>query len=147
MNQNEYLSRVDFSAPVEQLLEDVANKYDLGVYKSYSVIESGYEDCNIQLTTSKGKFLVKAFAKTRKQSEISRYIDIYHQVMSAGVNHPTHHPTVGGDLLYKNKSVKLVVMDFIQGRTYLDNDIPVTGIDLTKIVDQAVKIIAFNGEQ
>ena len=60
--------------------------------------------------------------------------------MSAGVNHPTHHPTVGGDLLYKNKSVKLVVMDFIQGRTYLDNDIPVTGIDLTKIVDQAVKI-------
>jgi len=102
MSTGEHLSRIDLKGTLQELLNEVVNLYDLGEYSNHKVIESGYEDCNIHFETSKGNYLIKAFAKTRQDNEVDRYVEIAGKVAEAGVNHPTYHQTKSGDMVFND---------------------------------------------
>lgn len=126
---------------IQPLLERICLAYQIGAKPKHSaVIDVGYEDCNIILETSKGKYVAKIFAKTRTTADIERYSAIMGKAILAGVNHPS--------LLYCNDEIvyhdieglSLVLMEFVEGQSYLMlNKVP-TRLELRKVVEQAALI-------
>ena len=82
------LSRLDYTGDIVPLVGEICDAYGIGEPLNSSVIEVGYEDCNVIIETEQGRYLAKMFAKTRAQSEINRYADTIRHVVEAGVNQP-----------------------------------------------------------
>lgn len=135
-----YFERIGFTGDSEELIFDISEAFDLGKIKSASVLEVGYEDCNVALETNKGKFVIKAFAKSRNLEQIQRY----EMIMRAAVDNGVHHPALcfaDSEALFKHSSgISLVVMDFIEGKTYFDTKTAPSDEDLDLIMSEAVKI-------
>ena len=60
--------RLAYTGDLAPLIERVAEAYGVGTPTCHSVVEVGYEDCNVIIDTEQDRFLAKMFAKTRVQS-------------------------------------------------------------------------------
>lgn len=80
--------RTSYQGEISDLVIDICERYQLGNLKSHAVIEIGYEDLNIHLTTSTGDYVTKVFSKERDYDAIARYVEILEQVLNHGVHHP-----------------------------------------------------------
>ena len=74
MDLNTFRKRIEYEGDLDILFRDVAESYDLGIYKSFSPILQGYEDFNIILKTDKNDYFVKVFAKFRGKKEVEQYV-------------------------------------------------------------------------
>lgn len=135
-----YFERIGLTADSEPVIADIADAFGLGKVEDSRVLEAGYEDCNIRVDTTRGDFVIKAFANTRDRKQIDRYVDIMRAVIAGGVHHPTLHKTSEGELLVHPSGVSCVVMDFIEGDTYFDTKTVPTDEELDLIAAEVVKI-------
>lgn len=71
--QQKPTDRLAYSGSLEPVIERLCAAYDVGTPASSSVVEVGYEDCNVVVETEQDKYLAKMFAKTRTAEEIARY--------------------------------------------------------------------------
>ncbi len=110
------LERIGFKSSLESLLETVCKDYEIGIYQDHQVIEKGYEDLNVELETSKGKFLVKIFNSRRSDVECRKYVEVMNTAIDSGVKHPELYH-YNGESLYTYQNTHLCVMDFIKGST------------------------------
>lgn len=138
-------SRLDFDGDFDALITQVAADFELGQVKGHSVVEVGFEDLNIRLTTEQGEYLAKIFSKKRDSDEIIRNVENMEQAVRAGVNHPDLL-FYNGKALYTNPAsgLKLVIMKFISGKTFYDLSTTPDKNDLALIVAEAVKINAID---
>lgn len=132
--------RLIYTGNLKPLLMRIVEAYDIGTLVGYSVIEVGYEDCNVIITTDQGCFLAKMFAKTRKPEEITRYTDTMKRVVNAGVYHPELLTTVDGEITYADSGVALVLMCFVDGKTFFELERAPNVEERRAIVEQAAKI-------
>ncbi|MBO0804133.1 MAG: phosphotransferase [Nocardiopsaceae bacterium] len=145
-------SRVRTSLP--GLVAHVAGEYSLGTVRDWSVIETGYEDCNIMLSLG-GRppdagdggrrldpfgIMVKVFATDRPRRIADRTAGLITRARAAGVRHPRLHPDASGRLVHSYDGHQLIVMDFAPGRTFYDLGRPPSGAELAAVVEQAVRI-------
>ncbi len=135
-----YFERIGLEGDSEPVIADVANAFNLGRVTNSSVLEVGYEDCNIKLETKQGKFVCKAFANFRDAGQINRYVEIMKAVVAGGVHHPALHQADDRELYTHPSGISAVVMDFIEGETYFDNKTIPTDDELELIAAEAVKI-------
>lgn len=70
-------SRVDSPIPINELLQRVAGIYSLGDIVSSVPISTGYQDCNIDLTTSNGHYVVKIFSREKTKQRVHDVIHMY----------------------------------------------------------------------
>lgn len=98
--------RLAYAGDLASLIERVAEVYGVGTPTSHSVVEVGYEDCNVIIDTEQDRFLAKMFAKTRKPEEITRYTDIMQKVSGTSVHHP-ELMTANGDIVYADSGLAL----------------------------------------
>lgn len=70
------LSRTDLHIDFEDFIKITAKEYPVGKIFSYSPILEGYEDANIRLSTTKGKFVLKIFANEKTLDQIQSYVAI-----------------------------------------------------------------------
>lgn len=134
-----FLKRITWNKDIKELLLIVCKDFNLGEYIKHMIITVGYEDLNIELLTSNGRYLVKALANFRNDSNRKRYIQIMENVNEAGVNHPKLYESDQGYLHYikdKGGSVYLFVMQFVDGKTYFDLN--------AKPNENEIKILAHN---
>jgi Ser/Thr protein kinase RdoA (MazF antagonist) len=138
-----YFDRTGFSGDNEQLVSDIIVEFNLGKVRESEVFSVGYEDCNVKVLTDLGQYVIKAFAKSRDDEEIDRYIDIMQAAINGGVQHPALHKAKEGNILLEHPSgVKAVAMDYIDGKTYFDAKTIPTDAELLLIAKEAVKIHA-----
>ncbi len=137
--------RIAYTGNLAPLIERVAEAYGVGTPTGHSVVEVGYEDCNVIIETEQDRFLAKMFAKTRKPEEITRYTDIMRKVVEAGVHHP-ELMTANGDIVYTDSGVSLVLMRFIEGKTFFELDRAPDDNERRAILEQAAKINAIDYE-
>jgi Ser/Thr protein kinase RdoA (MazF antagonist) len=131
-------SRVSTSLP--ELVGHVAGEYRLGDIGDWSVIATGYEDCNIDLRAERGRVVIKVFAAGRPAGIADRTARIIEDVTAAGVRHPRlHADTAGGDV-HAYDGHRLLVMDFAPGQTFYDLGRPPDEAELAKVVEQAALI-------
>lgn len=113
----------------------------LGVVERHHVSNVGYDDCNVVLETSTGKYVVKILSAMRTPSMCARYVRIVDHAVAAGVCHPPLRPADGRVLLHHPDSGNpLVVMDFVEGRTFLELRQFPTPDELAIIVEQVRRI-------
>src|SRR4051812_35924038 len=111
-----YQLRTGYEGPIRPLLVHVVEVFHPGRYRSHQVVRVGYEDFNVALLTTSGKYFVKCFSRQRADSECARYVAIMAQVTSAGVRHPMLYNWQGGSLYsttIRDVPVRLVVMEYV----------------------------------
>jgi len=124
---DKYLQRIDFKGSLEEKLKEIASVFALGKYLNHKVIDVGYEDFNIELSTHSGKYFIKIFASTRSSEDIKRYVKVMEEVISKGIKHPKLVPTKSGKHLYQDPhdKLQLVVMEWLDGKSFWDlNETP-----------------------
>lgn len=136
-----YFERVGYTGDGQPLIADITEAFDLGVPVDSNVIEVGYEDCNVRVETAAGQFLVKAFNSLREPKEIDRYIGVMKAAIEGGVHHPALHTHTNGEVLFTHPSgVSLVVIDFIEGKTFFEFGGAPNSEQLGMVMDEVVKI-------
>ncbi len=133
-------SRVSTSLPA--LVAHVAADYGLGDIADWSVLATGYEDCNIDLRTGRTRVVVKVFAAGRPAGIAARTAGVIDAVRQAGVRHPRVHADAAGSQVHAYDGHRLLVMDFAPGRTFYDLGRPPEAAELARVVEQAVRIHA-----
>ena len=104
-NINILLKRTNLNISFDEFLNDVAVKFiSIGKVESYSPINEGYEDANIILNTTKGKYVLKIFFAERDLKNINSYVRILKECKNVGV------PTTE------------ILTDFNDGLGFIEND-------------------------
>lgn len=135
-----HFDRINFGGDLVSLMESIALFYDSGSVIDFKVVEVGYEDCNVILETNQGRYLVKIFSKDRTIEDIERYVLVMENAIKAGVNHPRLLKGDDGIILFSDSGVSLVVMEFIEGKTFFELDRSPDNEEVTQILQQ-VKLV------
>jgi Ser/Thr protein kinase RdoA (MazF antagonist) len=131
-------SRVSTSLP--ELVDHVAAEYRLGDVGDWSVLATGYEDCNIDLRAARARVVIKVFAAGRPAGIAARTAAIIADVTAAGVRHPRLHADAEGSDVHAFDGHRLLVMDFAAGQTFYDLGRPPDEAELAAVVEQAALI-------
>lgn len=130
--------RVDTDLPT--LLCHVADAFELGDVGRWAVLSTGYEDCNIDLSTSRFRVVVKVFAAGRKNGIAARTAGLITAAQAVGVRHPRLHRDTAGALVHSHQGHQMLVMDFVPDPTLYDLDRAPSPGELAGIVQQAARI-------
>lgn len=136
--------RLAYTGSLDPVIARIGEAYHIGTPTNFSVIEVGYEDCNVAITTGRNKFLAKMFAKTRKPEEVTRYTNIMEKVVKAEVNHPELLRTDTGEIVYRDSGIDLVLMRFIDGKTFFELNRAPNNDELKAVIEQAAKVNRIN---
>lgn len=128
------------SADLTALLERVADAYVLGDVTGWEVLTTGYEDCNVDLATTRARVVAKVFAAGRDAGIAERTAGLIAAAQAAGVRHPRLHRDRHDRLVHSCLGHQVLVMDFVPGRTLYDLDRAPTPGELAGIVEQAARI-------
>jgi Ser/Thr protein kinase RdoA (MazF antagonist) len=137
------LDRLDYSGDLKSVIDRIGANYGIGEISDFSLIEVGFEDCNVIIETLKDKYVAKIFSKERSQEDIVRYGAIMEKVLEAGVNHPELMRTGGGNTVYQDdeaNGISLVLMKFIEGDNFLALDRTPNAEERQMVIKQAAKI-------
>jgi len=139
----DFQSRIGFSGNLGMILKKVSEDYGIGDYLNHKVITMGYEDFNLIMETSKGKYMVKIYSTFRDENECRRYVEVMEKVIGAGVRHPELY-SVNGEGLYiaetKESSIRLSVLEFVDGETFYDSGEEPTDEESVWVIRQVTKI-------
>jgi Ser/Thr protein kinase RdoA (MazF antagonist) len=130
--------RVKTSLP--DLVAHVAREYLLGDVSGWSVLVTGYEDCNIDLRSGRGRLVVKVFAAGRPASVPARTASLIRRAQAAGVRHPRLHADSRGKYVHAYDGHYLVVMDYAPGQTFYEMGRPPDEAELARVLEQAARI-------
>jgi Ser/Thr protein kinase RdoA (MazF antagonist) len=140
VNANQlFQKRINYQGDLKPILQQVCNDFNLGVYQSFQIIPIGYEDFNLKLTTNKGCFFVKIFAASRNAEDCQRYVKIINQTLENGVSEPKIYKH-GQEFLYEIDNDKLIVMEYIEGKSFYELQTIPTNEEIKFIVKQAALI-------
>jgi Ser/Thr protein kinase RdoA (MazF antagonist) len=131
-------SRVKTSLP--GLVAHVAVEYRLGAVADWSVLDTGYEDCNLDVRAGRGRMVVKVFAAGRPASVPARTAAIIVAARGVGVRHPRLYRDTSGAYVHQFDGHWLIVMDHAAGQTYYEMSRPPAEAELAKVVEQAALI-------
>ncbi len=128
------------STDLPQLLAHVADSFGLDSVRDWSVLKTGYEDCNIDVTTTRVRVVVKVFAADRAPGIAARTADLITRAQAAGVHHPRLHRDHRGEMVHRHRGHQILVMDFVPGHTFYDLDRAPSPGELIAIIEQVVRI-------
>ena len=130
--------RVQTSLP--ELVAHVAREYRLGDVSGWSVLVTGYEDCNVDLRAGRGRLVVKVFAAGRPASVPARTAGLIIRAQAAGVHHPRLYPDASGGYVHEYDGHHLLVMDYAPGQTFYEMGRPPASSELARVIEQAARI-------
>ena len=147
MKISEFQKRIGYEGELARVVIKVVDDFGLGNYLKHKVVEAGYEDLNIVVTTDKGKYFIKMLASFRDAEGCNRYVNVMLTALEAGVSHPRLLQSSQG-YLYKNNfdgtEIRLVVMEYIDGKSHYDSGEKVSLEDARFLVQQAAVINKIN---
>lgn len=141
-NPHDIFSRVDTTLTLSQLLDLATNAYNLGGIQKSTPILTGYQDCNIDLETSHGRFVVKIFSSEKTKQRISDVLAGYISCRKLGINVPLLRETTAKQTYLELSGVAhplyLSVFEYFEGKPLTKT--PVTTEDLIAISGMIAKI-------
>ena len=139
---DKYMSRISYDGDLTTVLTEITTEFGLGSYRSHELIPIGYEDLNLKVEVDYGIYLVKIFAQSRTQADISRYVRIIESVLNAGILHPKMFTHGSGRYIYRPRKtiLQLVVMEWLDGSSYWDLGEKPTTQERSELIASAAKI-------
>lgn len=140
MNGLDPAGRLNYTGDLTPIVERACEAYGVGSLVSQSIIPVGFEDCNVIIETDQAKFVAKMFAKFRTPEDIDRYKAIMQRVVEAGVSHPELMTIKGDELVYSDSGVSMVLMRFIEGKSFYELERVPNDQERRAIIEQAAKV-------
>lgn len=137
------VDRLNYRGSLEPMVSRLCMAYQVGEPTSFSIIEVGYEDCNIIINVASGKYVAKIFSKIRSPEDISRYSTIMEKAVEAGVNHPPLIKTASGGVVYEDRKadgLSMVLMEFVEGKSFVELDRAPDENELDLVLEQAARL-------
>ena len=138
--QQRPVDRLTYTGDLEPVIDRLCAAYGVGTPANSSVVEVGYEDCNVVVETDQDKYLAKMFAKTRTAEDIERYTTTMQKVIEVGVHHPELLTTSSGEVAYTDSGITLVLMRFVEGQTFFELDRAPDADERKAVLEQAAKV-------
>ena len=136
-------SRIAYKGDLAAVYNSVCKDFGIGNFKSGKIIEQGFEDLNVRLTTTKGEYFLKLFAKSRKKGEGKRIVDIALRLHHFGINTPKLYKSKNGYLDtigVGGAKTPACLMQFVPGKSlFARRSSPTTG-DMKVLAKEAAKI-------
>ena len=132
--------RVGTSLPA--LVAHVAADYRLGEVSDWSVLATGYEDCNIDLRTRQTRVVIKVFASAAAGRDRRAHGRSHRRRPRGRRAPPAAARRRRGSQVHSYDGHRLLVMDFAPGRTFYDLGRPPDAAELARVVEQAARIHA-----
>jgi Ser/Thr protein kinase RdoA (MazF antagonist) len=136
-------SRLNYTGELGPVVDRLCEAYNVGKPSNFFVIGVGYEDCNIIIETNTGKYVAKIFSKERSHEVILRYGEIIEKAVEGGVHHPALIKTSDGQVIYTDRQangISMVLMNFVQGKTFLELGSAPSEDDRKAVLGEAIKI-------
>ncbi len=124
-------------------------QYDLGSLLHTAYLEEGYEDFNIKVTTSTGRYALKLFAnnqlgdsaKSRRGPDVvERLVSILTAAESAHINSPRLKIAKNNEKIFRyDDEIVGVLYDWIEGTNYFENNTCPTESELAKLIEQIAR--------
>lgn len=134
-------SRVSYSGNIREVLLRACSFYELGDLIEHDDVDVGYEDYNVVVSTSSGKYFIKIFASKRTHNQIDRYVEVMNKVISAGINHPKLYSGQSGFVFDDAVSeLSMVTMEYLDGKSLYDEGKMLNKSDLAEVLRQAALI-------
>ncbi|MFC1711371.1 phosphotransferase [Patescibacteria group bacterium] len=138
-----FQDRINYKGDLKYLLLKICSDYGFGSYISFKVVVVGYEDLNLILQTSKGKYFIKIFASSRKDKDCQRYVDVIKNALKIGISHPFLYK-FKNSYLYKTTinsvNIGLCVMQYIKGKNFYELEVYPSLQEKKFIIKQATLI-------
>lgn len=142
------LKRTNLNSTFEMFVNDLQKKFtSIGEINSYDPINEGYEDANIILNTSNGKYVLKIFFAERELENIDSYLKILRSCKS--VNVPTTEIlTYFNDGLgyFEENNVKTyyIITRYFEGKNF--QNVTPTLDDIKNVTEYVSKLNTLNFE-
>ncbi|MFA6269210.1 MAG: phosphotransferase [archaeon] len=144
MNEEDiFKKRIGFKGTLSDIGIEICKEYSFGIYVSSELAKIGYEDFNFSLCTTKGKFFVKVFASFRSLADCKGYCGRIESALKQGVQTPKIIKSKKGlvnTVSVNGKKLRLVVMDFIEGKSLFDSKSNLTESEVKSLAKQAARI-------
>lgn len=116
------LKRTNLNVPFDEFLNEVQSKFNsIDIVENYFPINEGYEDANIILNTTNGKYVLKIFFAERDLKNINSYIKILRECKNIGVQTTEILTDCNNGLgLFENSGVKTyyIITKFFEGKNF-----------------------------
>ena len=135
-----FKQRIGFNGDLKEISKLICKDFNLGEFLNSEIILIGYDDFNFYLTTTNGKFVVKIYASFRTLDDCKRNTDIMIRAIAAGVSIPRLYKSNQGwlhILKIASTTLRLCVMDFIDGKDFYTSQAKITQKDRLSIAHQA----------
>ena len=136
------LHRIDIALPIGEVVKKTALEFQLGDVLAFSVLSAGYQECNIDLRTASGRFVVKIFSREKTKHRIDDVMWGYSRFHKLGSLLPNPRTMKDGSYVLEipggTQPAFLAVFDFFAGKPLTQT--PVTDADLTAITRAIVSI-------
>lgn len=122
---------------VVDVVSGVVESHSIGHLVDFQLINVGFEDCNIAVQTSSGRYVAKVFAFDRAGGLAERTVGIIEAAMTAGVEHPAVLRSPDGSTLQHldESGLAFLVMEEIQGASFY-------GLGRCPSVDELAQLVA-----
>lgn len=143
MDKKTPVDRLNYSGNLSPVVERLCVAYGIGQPTDFSVIETGYEDCNVIIQAPDDRFVAKMFSKGRSPEDVVRYTTIMEKAIEAGVNHPPLIKTGNGDVVYTDSQangISLVLMKFVEGKNFIELGRALNADERQMVIEQAAKV-------
>lgn len=143
-NPKHPLDRIRRPEAIDELLQWAATACGIGPVQDYRVSDMGYDDCNIVLITASGRYLAKILTTARPRWASERYVQLLATVVAHGILHPRLLTAPGGQVLLRHSATGnlLVVMEYVDGATFLELSAYPDDNELDIIIDQVHRVHA-----
>ena len=101
-------------------LESYLENYDLGDLVSYDGIESGVENSNYRLQTTKGVYILTLYEKRVKESDLPFFISLMDHLSTRNFVCPRPQPMRDGTVLGKLCGRPSSIVSFLEGSSVVD---------------------------
>ena len=118
---------------LEELSQLLCEKYQLGKYQSYHLMDTGIEDFNYCLSVDNKKYLVKIFNKERNEEEVTDYIKKYHILQENEITCPKI-------LKVQKENTLLIIMEYIEGQDLYSLNESITKNQVDNLIEMMKKV-------
>ncbi len=137
------IHRIDTALPIDDVVKKTTLSFQLGDVLTYSVIPTGYQEYNIDCSTSSGRFIVKIFSHDKPRSRIEDVIWGYTRFASLGAPFPALKTQQDSGYILEIPAVRqaasyLCVFEYFAGKPM--THVAVTDADLITITETLITI-------
>lgn len=147
MEYRDVYERISNINVLDTILEKICDEYGIGKHIEHKIIQTGYEDFNISILTTKGKYFIKILNKERTDKECQRLAKIYYTARKNNINVPQIYKIKNNYILkikIKNEIIRVLLMEYIDGINMYESGRNLTLEEIGEVAYQAANIDKIN---